>query len=71
MAHFAREHQELVLIGCAIVFVGLLGTCYVWGVGAMIESLNASLVSSKANDSSVQVDVAGAQSILKERGLIE
>ena len=71
MARFVREHQELVLIAYTVVLIGALTAFYGWGISSMIGSINTGLTTETRNETSIRVNIEGAQAILKERGLIQ
>jgi membrane-bound acyltransferase YfiQ involved in biofilm formation len=69
MEIFFRKYVEEFLIGFAIVLIGVILTCFVWGMIYISESLNSVFESKPTVAQTVNFNLSGAQN-LNLRGLV-
>jgi len=60
MYNFFKKHPEVVLVGLAILFLGVLAGAFGWGIGNLIVDLNQAInVDAEAGGAAV-FDIKGA-----------
>ncbi len=69
MWQFIKNHQDLTLVGCALVVIGLLIGAFGWGMYDMSTSVGDGLKVKQGTAEEVSIDIAGAEKIFSNRGL--
>lgn len=63
MKKFFKKHQEIALIGLTIILVAAISVYFVWGIKAIIVSVNESIGSNGAAGTSGGFNLKGAQGL--------
>jgi len=67
MQQFVKNHQDAVLIVCALSIVGLLGGLFIWGMYDMSMSIADGLKVKQSSGAKIDVNIVGAENILSAR----
>ena len=71
MQQFIKDHQDFVLVGCALMLIGLLVGAFGWGMFDMSRSATEGLRAKGGSAEEVEVNTAGAEQVLINRGLVQ
>ena len=71
MRKYAKYHQDVILLVAALVMVGGIAGYALWSMSAALTAANASFSVSPPGEEKLDIDIAGAQKILRGRGLGE
>jgi CHASE3 domain sensor protein len=66
---FFRKHLEQFLVGLAVLLIGIMASCFVWGVIYLSQNLDSVFTSKSAEVKTVSFDLSGARN-LNLRGLL-
>ena len=70
MIAFLRKHTEGFLVASAIVLVGVMAGCFIWGMVYLSQNLDRAFDSHAAEAQTVNFNIAGAQKLnLKDLAL--
>lgn len=70
MKTFLRHHPEVLLIFLAAIFLAVIISYYVWGVGQMVTQVNTAVNTNGTSGGDVTFDLVTARS-LDLRGLVK
>lgn len=66
----SREEAILVLVG--MTMIGIIAILYLWGVGTLTESLRTAVGGARIQqEPKIEFDIAGAETLLQGRGLLQ
>ena len=63
MKKFLKAHPETILVGLAMLFVGVLGAYFFWGVGALLTDVHTSLKIPSAGEKPAGFDLEAARGL--------
>jgi|GEM_PF-1156694 predicted thioredoxin/glutaredoxin len=66
---FFRKHMEQFLVGLAVLLIGIMASCFVWGVIYLSQNLDSVFSSKSAEIKIVSFDLSDAKN-LNLRGLL-
>lgn len=70
MYNFFKKHPDVVLVGFAILFLGILVGSFGWGIGNLIGNLNQAInVGAEAGADAATFDIKGATGLDLRRAL--